>query len=65
MVTFDEVVRVLTNIKIPCEDKKKFIEKHELSGNDIIGVINIVTIERDFYKRRCEKLNFKLKLRLK
>ena len=64
MVTFDEIVRVMTK-KIPCEDKKRFIEKHELSGNDIIDVINIVTIERDFYKRRCEKLNFKLKLRLK
>ena len=55
MISFDEVVRVLTNIKIPCKDKKRFIEKHELSGNDIIDVINIVTIERDFYKRRCEK----------
>ena len=55
MVTFEEVLRVLTNLKISYDNKAKFIKKYALDIDDLIDVINTVTIERNFYERKCKK----------
>lgn len=65
MTTFEQAVSVLTNTKMPYEDKEKFIKEKELSELDLIDIANYVTIERNFYKRRTERLNYQLKLKLK
>lgn len=65
MTTFEQAVSVLTNTKKPYEDKEKFIKENELSELDLIDIANYVTIERNFYKRRTERLNYQLKLKLK
>ena len=56
MITFDEVIRVLTDVKLPNENKMQFIQENELNEYDLMDVANYVTIERNFYKRRCERL---------
>lgn len=56
MITFDEVIRVLADVKLPNENKMQFILENELNGYDLTDVANYVTIERNFYKRRCERL---------
>lgn len=65
MITFDKVIRVLTDVKLPNENKMQFIIENELNGYDLIDIANYVTIERNFYKRRTERLNYQLKLKLK
>ena len=65
MTTFEQAVSVLTDTKMPYEEKEKFIKENELSELDLIDIANYATIERNFYKRRCEKLKFKLSLKLK
>lgn len=65
MTTFEQAVKVLTNTKMPYEDKEKFIKENELSELDLIDIANYVTIERNFYKRRTERLNYQLQLKLK
>lgn len=65
MTTFEQIVSVLTNTKMPYEDKEKFIKENELSELDLIDIANYVTIERNFYKRRTERLNYQLQLKLK
>lgn len=65
MTTFEQAVRVLTNTKMPYVDKEKFIKENELSELDLIDIANYVTIERNFYKRRTERLNYQLRLKLK
>ena len=65
MTTFEQAVSMLTNTKMPYEDKEKFIKENELSELDLIDIANYVTIERNFYKRRTERLNYQLKLKLK
>ena len=56
MISFDDVVRVLTDVKLPDGNKMQFIQENNLDVYDIIDVANYVTIERDFYKRQCEKI---------
>jgi hypothetical protein len=65
MTTFEQAVSMLTNTKMPYEDKEKFIKENELSELDPIDIANYVTIERNFYKRRTERLNYQLQLKLK
>lgn len=65
MTTFEQIVSVLTNTKMPYEEKEKFIKENELSELDLIDIANYVTIERNFYKRRTERLNYQLQLKLK
>ena len=65
MTTFEQAVSVLTNTKMPYEDKEKFIKENGLSELDLIDIANYVTIERNFYKRRTERLNYQLRLKLK
>ena len=65
MITFEQAVSTLTNVKAPYEDKEKFIKENELSELDLIDIANYITIERNFYKRRCGRLNYQLQLKLK
>lgn len=65
MTTFEQAVSVLTDTKMPYEDKEKFIKENGLSELDLIDIANYVTIERNFYKRRTERLNYQLRLKLK
>ena len=65
MTTFEQAVSVLTNTKMPYEEKEKFIKENGLSELDLIDIANYVTIERNFYKRRTERLNYQLRLKLK
>jgi hypothetical protein len=65
MTTFEQAVSVLTNTKMPYEEKEKFIKENGLSELDLIDIANYVTIERNFYKRRTERLNHQLQLKLK
>jgi hypothetical protein len=65
MTTFEQAVSVLTDTKMPYEEKEKFIKENGLSELDLIDIANYVTIERNFYKRRTERLNYQLKLKLK
>lgn len=53
---FCEVVNVLTNVNLPHNEVMKFIDDNNLDIHDIIDVVNYITIERNFYKRRCVKL---------
>jgi hypothetical protein len=65
MTTFEQAVSVLTDTKMPYEEKEKFIKENGLSELDLIDIANYVTIERNFYKRRTERLNYQLRLKLK
>lgn len=60
MTTFEQAVSVLTNTKMPYEDKEKFVKENELSELDLIDIANYVTIERNFYTRRCRRLEEKI-----
>lgn len=64
MATFEQVVNILTDSKTPYQAKQEFIKDKELSELDLIDIANYVTIERNFYKRRCEKLKFKIQSKL-
>lgn len=64
MTTFEQVVNILTDNKTPYQAKREFIELNELSELDLIDIANYVTIERNFYKRRCEKLKSKIQSKL-
>ena len=56
MITFEEVIQVFTDVKLPNENKMQFIQQNGLNEYDLMDVANYVTIERNFYKRRCERL---------
>lgn len=64
MTTFEQVVNILTDNKTPYQAKREFIELNELSEDDLIDIANYVTIERNFYKRQCERLKIKVQSRL-
>ncbi len=52
-ITLEDIVDVLSNIKLSDEDKAKWIRLNNVTTEDLIDVVNNVTIERNFYKRRC------------
>lgn len=60
MTPFEVVVNTITNQKIPQDFKDALIKEEELTEEDLIDIANYVTIERNFYARRCEKLKSKL-----
>ena len=59
MATFENIVNVLTDCKMPQDSKDALIEEEELTVEDLIDITNYVTIERNFYARRCKRLNEK------
>lgn len=64
MTTFEQAVNILTDNKTPYQAKREFIELNELSEDDLIDIANYVTIERNFYKRQCERLKSKIQSKL-
>lgn len=64
MITFEQAVNVLTNVKMPYDEKEKFIKENELTELDIIDIANYATIERNFYTRRCKRLEEKIQDKL-
>lgn len=65
MTTFEHIVNVLTDSKMPQDFKDALIKEQGLTIEDLIDIANYVTIERNFYKRRAERLNYQLQLKLK
>ena len=56
MATFEHIVNVLTDSKMPQDFKDALIKEEELTEEDLIDIANYVTIERNFYTRRCRRL---------
>lgn len=56
MTTFEHIINVLTDSKIPQDFKDALIKEEDVTVEDLIDIANYVTIERNFYKRRCEKI---------
>jgi len=56
MTTFEHIVNVLTDSKLPQDFKDALIKEEEITEEDLIDIANYVTIERNFYTRRCERL---------
>ena len=52
-ITLNDIVDVLSNIKLSDEDKATWIHLNNVTTEDLIDAVNYVTIERNFYKRRC------------
>ena len=52
-IALEDIVDVLSNIKLSGEDKAKWIRINNVTTEDLIDAVNHVTIERNFYKRRC------------
>ena len=60
MTAFEHIVNVLTDCKMPQDFKDALIKEEELTVEDLIDIANYVTIERNFYTRRCRKLEEKI-----
>ena len=60
MATFEHIVNVLTDCKIPQDFKDALIKEEGVTVEDLIDIANYVTIERNFYTRRCRKLEEKM-----
>ena len=64
MATFEHIVNVLTDCKMPQDFKGALIKEQELTIEDLIDIANYVTIERNFYTRRCRRLEEKMQVHL-
>ena len=60
MATFEHIVNVLTDSKMPQDFKDALIKEEEITAEDLIDIANYVTIERNFYTRRCMRLEEKI-----
>ena len=60
MVTFEHIVNVLTDSKMPQDFKDALIKEEDVTAEDLIDIANYVTIERNFYTRRCMRLEEKI-----
>jgi hypothetical protein len=60
MATFEHIVNVLTDSKMPKDFKDALIKEEELTEEDLIDIANYVNIERNFYTRRCMRLEEKI-----
>ena len=60
MTTFEFIVKTLTNQKLPQDFKDTLIKEEELTEEDLIDIANYVSIERNFYTRRCSRLEEKI-----
>ncbi len=59
MITINDILRTINDKDISQAEKRNFIEENKLTIDDIIDAINYVTIERNFYRRRCSELKQK------
>ena len=53
MVSLEEIIQTLSDNRNSPESKREFIRKNELTVDDLVDAVNFVTIQRNFYKRRC------------
>jgi len=60
MATFEHIVNVLTDSKMPQDFKDALIKEEDVTAEDLIDIANYVTIERNFYTRRCMRLEEKI-----
>ena len=60
MTTFENIVNVLTDSKMSQDFKDALIKEEEITEEDLIDIANYVTIERNFYTRRCRRLEEKI-----
>lgn len=60
MTTFENIVNVLTDSKMPQDFKDALIKEEEITEEDLIDIANYVNIERNFYTRRCRRLEEKI-----
>ena len=60
MATFEHIVNVLTDCKMPQDFKDALIKEEEIIEEDLIDIANYVAIERNFYTRRCRRLEEKI-----
>ena len=56
MISFEQVVNELADVKKPYQAKVQFITDNELNVDDLSDVVNYMTIERNFYRRRSNVL---------
>lgn len=57
MITLNTIIDVLSNNKLTYEEKSGWMHSNNITTQDLIDAVNHVTIERNFYKRKCETTN--------
>lgn len=57
MITLNDIIDVLSDNKLTYEEKSGWLHSNDISFQDLIDAVNYVTIERNFYKRKCEITN--------
>ncbi len=57
MITLNTIIDVLSDNKLQHEDKMQWMASNHVSVQDVIDAANYVTIERNFYKRKCQTTN--------
>lgn len=54
MITLNDIINVLSDNKLTHEEKSGWMHSNHITVQDLIDAVNYVTIERNFYKRKCE-----------
>jgi len=54
MTTLNDIIDVLSDNKLTHEEKSGWMDSNYITMQDLIDAVNYVTIQRNFYKRRCE-----------
>ena len=54
MITLNDIIDVLSDSKLTHEEKSGWMYSNLITSKDLIDAVNYVTIERNFYKRKCE-----------
>lgn len=57
MITLNDIINVLSDNKLTYEEKSGWMHSNNITNQDLIDAVNYVTIERNFYKRKCETTN--------
>lgn len=53
MITMNDIIDVLSDNKLTHEEKFGWMHSNHITVQDLIDAVNYVTIERNFYKRKC------------
>ena len=59
MITLNDIIDVLSDNKLTYEEKSGWMNSNNINVQDLIDAVNHVTIERNFYKRKCETIKNK------
>ena len=54
MITLNGIIDVLSDNKLTHEEKSGWLYSNNITIQDLIDAVNYVTIERNFYKSKCE-----------